>query len=513
MIGQLWLLGVALAVQVPAPNAAEVRAAELRQDRDAIIAREREGLRKAAEALRGQGQDALAGEAAALAESRKTGGGASRFVPLSELVPPAQEGRGLANLPAHPQPGSAIRTAREKAAAELLALALKAVSTPPKDYSLADECLRAAIERQPNHREIRRLLGFVPHKGGWATPYAVRMLKEGKLLNPTYGWVPASWTPHLEKGELPAPLEPGQREPRWVAAAEADQLHSAWESAWRISTEHFVIRTNVPLSEAIVFSRQLEDFHQLFFSLLADVFGERLPLAERLRNKARVGETETKPHEVYYFASKPEFVAHLEPLQGPSIARSLGIYIPVRGKEKRRPAYFFRDVGGQLPVTATLYHEVSHQLLFESGLGDPEGYLRNHGNYWVFEGLGTYFETLLRNPDGTLEVGGPVGRRLEAARAHLADNQEVIPIEEFVSYDQDRFNAERSVFLHYQEAHALALFCMQADGAKYRQGFLDYVSDAYKGRVRRLSGRDLEDRLGTPYRTLDAEFLAYLKGQ
>ncbi|MDR3634157.1 MAG: DUF1570 domain-containing protein [Isosphaeraceae bacterium] len=511
----LWPIAVSLVLQVPAPGAGEVITAELVRARSAIEQRERTQLLQLAEQLRSRGETEASAEVAALAAPANATDGPTRFLPLPEIDSAAIEGRGLANVPTAPGPMAialpTVRSVREEAARKLFDLAFKAVAKPPKDYSLADECLRAVLERLPNHPETRRLLGYVPHKGGWATPYAVRKVEAGNVLHPTYGWVPKSWVTHLERGELPAPLEPKQREPRWLPAAEADQLHGSWDKAWKIPTEHFVIRSNVPLSEAITFSRQLEDFHQLFYSLLADLFGERLPLAQRLQNKAKVGETEAKPHEVYYFAWQPEFVEYLQPLQGPSIARSLGIYIPITGKDKRRPAYFFRDGGGQLPVTATLYHEVSHQLLFESGLGDPEAYLRNDGNYWVFEGLGTYFETLVRTPKGALEVGGLVGRRIEAARAHLLEAQEYIPLDEFVSYSQDRFNAEKSVFLHYQEAHALALFFMQAKGRQYREGFLEYVSDAYKGKVRRLAGRTLESHLGVPYKTLDAELLTYLK--
>ena len=47
-----------------------------------------------------------------------------------------------------------------------------------------------------------------------------------------------------------------------------------------IATEHFEIQTDVPLAEAIVFARRLEAFYDLFFTLMADVVGENLPLAQ-----------------------------------------------------------------------------------------------------------------------------------------------------------------------------------------------------------------------------------------
>ena len=234
-------------------------------------------------------------------------------------------------------------------------------------YSLASVCLRAVLERNPEHKEARRLLGYVPYQGGWARPFAVAELRKGNVNHPTYGWVSSDWVPHLDRGELPAPFARGQKA-RWLPAEEADRLRAGWERPWKFATEHFEIRTNVPLNEAISFGRRLEAFHDLFMALLADILGEDLALVRRFKDPSLVGDGQptAKLHQVYYFASKEEFVEKLRPLKGPEIADSLGFYDPPKSGHGREPAYFFRDPGGQIPVTATLYHEVSHQLLFET---------------------------------------------------------------------------------------------------------------------------------------------------
>src|SRR5439155_26058265 len=144
--------------------------------------------------------------------------------------------------------------------------------------------LRAVLKREPDHADARRLLGYVAHENGWATPFAVEQLKSGRVLHATYGWVDASWVPHLEKGELPGRAFTNPREARWLPAAEADAQRNTIEKGWRIKTEHFEVLTDVPLSEAIAFGRKLESFHDLFFSLLADVIADDLPLARRFRD-------------------------------------------------------------------------------------------------------------------------------------------------------------------------------------------------------------------------------------
>ena len=52
---------------------------------------------------------------------------------------------------------------------------------------------------------------------------------------------------------------------------------------------------------------------------------------------------------------------------------------------------------------------------------------------------------------------------------------------------------------------ALAVYLMQAHDGRHREGFLDYVRDAYTGAgSEATSGRTLEDRVGVPIATSTA---------
>jgi hypothetical protein len=391
----------------------------------------------------------------------------------------------------------------------LLDLARRAARANPPRYALAGRCLRGVVERQPDHAEARRILGYVPHEGGWARPFAVAQSREGYIDHPVFGWVKADWKPHLEKGELPSP--PSRGKVRWLSVEEADRLRADWNPPWQIPTEHFLILTNVPLAEAISFGRRLEAFHDLFMATMADVQGDNSPLARRLRDPRLVGDPPTKRHTVYYFATRDQYLDYLRPkYAGTGIEISLGFYDPPKSSTGRNPAYFFRDPAGDLPDIANLYHEVSHQLLFETA--GPQHYNQNVGNYWVFEGLGTYFETVEPRPDGSIEVGGRVGRRMEEAARSLVDLGRMIPLEPFVGYDEAAFaHRDAAIYLRYQQAMALTVFLMQWHDGAYREGFLDYVRDAYRGRLRGGTGRKLQDRVGETYATLEAQLLAFLK--
>ena len=492
-----------VAGQVPRPVTGEEVARELAASRRAILAREAADLSGLADRLARTGDRPAAQEVRGRLPRDVTPDGPTKFVPLPEVVGPRPKG-----------PVAAWRAQLEgmqtRVATELLALAHRAAQSQPPRYALADTCLRAVLERQPDHPDARRLLGYVPYAGGWAKPFAAGQLQNGLVDHRVFGWVKSDWLPHLDRGELPAPQVRGQKI-RWLAAPDADRLRAGWKPPWQILTEHFEIQTNLPLAEAISFGRRLEAFHDLFTALLADLLGENLPLARRFRDPALVGEPASKPHLVYYFASQDEYAAYLSPRYGTEIAQSLGFYDPPKSSRGgRAPAYFFHDPGGQLPVTANLYHEVSHQLLFETA--GPNAYPKNVGNYWVFEGLGTYFETVEPQPDGSIEVGGLVGRRIEEAIKALVDQGRTIPLAPFVALGEEGFKRDDpGIYLRYQEAMALTVFLMQARQGAYRDGFLDYVRDAYRGRIKRTTGRSLQDRLGQSYATLEAEFLSFLR--
>jgi hypothetical protein len=508
-------VGRPAAGQVPPPRDVSAKAAELAESRLAIEARESKSLRELADRLARTGDPASASAVRRLMATEPPANGASRLMPLPEVVPAS--GSGLASVRSRPAGAvsggspsawqAELDASRAKAATEFFDLAKRAATASPTRYAEAALCLRKVLERDPGQAEARRLLGYVPYKEGWARPYAVRQFKAGLVNHPRFGWVAADWMPHLDAGELPTPSSRGSRTVRWLSIEEADRMRAGWDPPWQITTEHFEIQTNVPLGEAIEFGRRLEAFSDVFFTLMADVVGENLPLARRFRSPNLTGESSYRPHQVLYFASRDEFVERVRTKMGSDAEQSLGYYDPPRPGSNRSTAYFFRDAGGVLPETATLYHEVSHQLMFETA--GPNAFTRNAGNYWVFEGLGTYFETVTPQADGSLEVGGRVGERLAAARRTMIDGR-FEPLEHFLQLDQNGFNRPKRIYDHYQQAMALAIYLMQADQQTHRDAFLEYVRDAYRGRIKRTTGRSLEDRIGMPVRELDERYRAYL---
>ncbi len=505
-LGLLLALGTLATAQVPPPDDGRTLAAALWAERRELLGREAEALGRLADDLAATGSPEAARRVRDWIDPPPAADGPLRFRPRPEFE------SAEATATAVPRE---VRSLVEPDAEALLALARRAADPKVALYGLADACLRDVLRRQPDHREARRLLGFVPHDRGWATPDAAALLRAGKVLHPDFGWVPKDWVDHLDRGELPGLTIVNDRPGQWLPAAEADALrHDFQRRPWRITTPHFEIASNAPFAEVIAFGRRLEDFHDLFNAWMADVIGrDRLPLARRFADpKLQPQRTPAgERHSVWYFGSKPEYVAYLNALLRTDVSAELGRYQPASKPGPRAQpgrSYFYRDPEGAIEATATLYHEVSHQLLFESA--GKTGYERNAGNFWVWEGLGTYFESVRTLADGVLEHGGRTGPRMAAATTLLVDRGELVRLRDFVALGRDGFDAESAVLKHYAQAMALAVFLMQADGGAYREPFLDYVRAAYSGRVTSRANT-LESFLDTPLDDLEPKLLAFLR--
>ncbi|MFO0958002.1 MAG: DUF1570 domain-containing protein [Isosphaeraceae bacterium] len=481
-------------------------AADFQADHRAILDREAKALRALGDGLARRGDAGRAGSIRDLADPAVASNSALiRIKPLPEVVPGG--GGGLASRPpaALDPEVSAIR---DRAAEELFQLAGQAARA--NRVAVADACLRGVIDRQPDHSEARRLLGYVRHQGGWASPFAVEMLRKKKVDHPVFGWIDSDWVPRLEQGELPGRVVNGKPE-QWLPAAQADAMRSDIRRGWEINTAHFSIRTDVPLDKAIAFGRKLEHFREAFHASVGDIFGAEAPLVRRFQNKSVPS---VKPHEVWYFATKAEYVDHLRPTHGDGVELELGRYDPSPRRGSPGRSYFYRDDSGPIPIDATVYHEASHQILFESGV--RTGYEGNLGQYWVFEGLGTYFETLEIAEDGTIELGGFVGPRLSVARQRIHDQAEIVPLTKLLGMNRSQFDGSSGgdVYLHYAQAMALAVFLMHGEGGRYRPAFLDYAGDAYRGNYRRgTKAEPLPERLGISAERLQEEFRRYLGKQ
>ena len=428
--------------------------------------------------------------------------GPTRFMPLPEVFEPRKSSSSPAEL----------REIRKRAAAALFALAGEAARSEARAISAlrASACERCSnatptARRPGGFWDMCRTAGVGPLRSRSASSRKKKSTTRPSAGCPRTGWDTLTAASFLPLRERARNGRRGCRLPR-PTGSEPIGAH-----AGSLPPSTSISRRTCRWPKRSHSAARLEAFHDLFMTLFADVLGENLPMIRLFKNPKLEPDSlpQSRLHQVLYFASKAEFVDHLSPVLGPEVALNLGFYDPPKNGRGRVPAYFYRDPDGQIPETATLYHEVSHQLLFETA--GPNSYTKNFGNFWVFEGLGTYFETITPQPDGSLEVGGLVGPRIAEAYQSLVVRHDSIPMAKFVAFDESTFRDKIQIYHNYQQAMALTVFLMQWNQGAYRDAFLDYVRDAYHGRIKRGTGRPLQDRLQQPYATLEKQFLTFLK--
>jgi Protein of unknown function (DUF1570) len=158
-------------------------------------------------------------------------------------------------------------------------------------------------------------------------------------------------------------------------------------------------------------------------------------------------------------------------------------------------------------TVATIIHEATHQLAYNSGL---EARFADNP-FWVSEGIAIYFETPdLHSAKGWKDIGGVNRVNLLNFRKLLRDR----PAESLTTLlsDDKRFRDPTTAGNAYAEAWALNYFLLRTREAKY----VDYVQEL--ARQPQLVDEGAEFRLamfkkhfGSDLSALDTEFLRYMR--
>jgi len=159
-------------------------------------------------------------------------------------------------------------------------------------------------------------------------------------------------------------------------------------------------------------------------------------------------------------------------------------------------------------MVATIIHEATHQIAFNSGL---------HARYadiplWVSEGLAVFFETPdLRSSQGWRNIGGVQLSRLAQFRQYRKDRPE--DSLRTLLADDGRFRQTSTALDAYAEAWALHHFLITTrlkDYVRYQQQLSARPLLIYDTPEERLAA--FRQAFGEDLAALDAEFLRYVSG-
>ncbi len=379
---------------------------------------------------------------------------------------------------------------RNAYAGELFDLAKRAADAG--QLSLAFQWATEAVRENPDHADARRVLGYEQRSGRWLTTYGARMADAGKTWHPKFGWIVAADAARYEAGER---LIGG----RWVSAETAATRHSEMKNGWQVRTDHFLVTTNHSLEAAAELAARLERLHQVWRQLFAGFYltgneVRRLFVGDRQPRK------QVRPFRVYYHRDREQYTAALVRRQ-PRIAETLGIYFDVE-----REAHFF---AGEDQDAGTLYHEAVHQLFQESQPAAKR--VGSLANFWVVEGVATYFETLTEHNDPVAglyyTVGESTAGRLPAARERLFDGF-YIPLAELTPLGKSDVQRHPEIAKLYSQSAGLAAFLMDGERGRYREPLVRYLDAIYAGRD---NDRSLAEAAGASYQELDARYRRHME--
>jgi Protein of unknown function (DUF1570) len=367
--------------------------------------------------------------------------------------------------------GEQFRAARNKYADALFELAKQAADAG--QMSLAFEWATEAVRENPDHADARRVLGYELVDGQWLTPFAKRMVDAGKRWDPKRGW---------------------------VVADEAPQEQKPTKNGWRVRTDHFFVTSNQSQAAAAEMAARLERLHQIWRQLFAG-----FNYSEREVRELFVGERPPRerhqPFRVFYHRDKDDYVSALARVQ-PRIAETLGIYF-----DADREAHFF---AGDDRNVATLNHEAVHQLFQETR--PAARHVGELANFWVVEGIATYFETLREHRDSEAGLYYTIGEssagRLPAARERLLVEKFYVPLDELTRLDKDDLQRYPELAKLYSQSAGMAAMLMDGESGHYREALVEYLSAVYAGRD---NAQSLPEATGSSLTELDAAYRRYLE--
>lgn len=396
--------------------------------------------------------------------------------------------------PARPADES-TRAARSKYADELFALAKQAAEAGQS--SLAFQWATETLRENPDHADARRVLGYVGSNGKWLTPYGARMRDAGKTWDSQKGWIATN------------PSATAIPESRVDAARHADI-----KNGWQVRTDHFFVTTNHSLVAGAELAARLERLYQIWRQQFAG-FNYSEKEIRGLFAGERIPRVQVRQFRVLYHRNRDDYINSLSRRE-PRIADTLGIYFDTNSEAHFFAANADKDdpsaaaSAASDASVATLYHEAVHQL-FQEESRPAARRIGEIANFWVIEGVATYFETLTEHNDPKAGLYYTIGElsagRLPKAREKLHDNY-YVPLADLTKLGKYEMQRRDDVAKLYSQSSGLAAFLLNGSEGQYREPLVRYLRAVY---TRRDNDQTLTEVTGSSYSELDAAYRRFME--
>ena len=364
--------------------------------------------------------------------------------------------------------------------------------------SYALDLVREVAFHDPDHKQARDLLGYVRYGDLWVTPFEKSRLSASpkQVWHEQYGWIPEVYLKRYEQGQR-------RYRKRWLSAAQEAEIRSDFRNAWQVRTGHFLVKTNHSLEQGVKVASTLEDFRRFFFQTFVAYFNTPQQIQQIFSGKKSRSRRPPRPYEVHFFRTRAEYNEKLVSAI-PQIAITNGLYYT-----PDRTSYFFDNPAADRQFD-TLYHEATHQFLYENVLAERP--IAEHANFWIVEGLACYMESFRTDGDG-FSVGDPQHIRFRAARHRLLNDKYYVPLEEFSAQGLKAFQSDlKNISKNYSQASGLTHFFMHYENGRYRDALITHLREIYRvRRNKRIPVPKLDELTGVAFGDLDRQYIAYMK--
>jgi len=150
-----------------------------------------------------------------------------------------------------------------------------------------------------------------------------------------------------------------------------------------------------------------------------------------------------------------------------------------------------------------------HQLFQESKTGARR--IGEISNFWVIEGVATYFETLAEHNDPKAGLYYTIGElsagRLPKARERVHDNY-YVPLADLTKIGKLEMQHRDDVAKLYSQSSGMAAFLLDGAEGRYREPMVRYLQAVY---TRHDNDQTLAEATGSSYSELDAAYRRFME--
>jgi hypothetical protein len=365
--------------------------------------------------------------------------------------------------------------------------------------SYAYQLVREVAHFDPDHRLARGVLGYTRQGDEWVTPFAAKMLRRKYVRHEEFGWLPQSRVSRYENGE--------RFYKRWMSADQEAEIRSDFRNAWVVQTEHYLVKTNDSLERGVEIADELEKFYGFFVQTFPGFFNTPEQMRKLFAGNSRSRKTQLhQPYEVHYFRTRDEYIRKLKN-KIEQIAITDGLYYT-----GDRVAYFFREDEAGGSTNSTLYHEATHQILYETSSRNRA--VANLHHFWIIEGIACYMESF-RHANGEFSLGAADYIRFQNARDRYLSERYgqpyYVPLAAFANMSMREFQSHPEISANYSQAAGLSHFFMHAEEGRYRDALVEHLAQLYSVNPgRREYAQSLEELTGVGYAEFDRRYGEYL---